>query len=136
MMHCDSVDVVRESQAEISHIQGGDGATVGNIQHLRPIRSEDLSHQSAGKLIMPGGNGRVSCEDALPPNLLNVGFRGRPQLGVSKTLLKQREREQRSVSFIQMKNRNVHVPQSTEHFDAANAENCLLAETIACIASV
>jgi hypothetical protein len=109
---------------------------VCRIEDTRTIRSENLGHQFARELIEPGGYGRMSRENALPPHLTDIRLGGRRKIGVAETFFEQCEREQRSVTLVHVKDGHILIPEAPEYLDASDSKHYFLAEPVMHIAAI
>src|SRR5450759_4011901 len=106
------------------------------IEDTRTIRSENLCHQLARELIEPGGYGRMSREDALPPHFTDIRFGGRCEISVAETFFEQCEREQRSVTLVHLEDGHILIPKASEDLDATDSKHDFLAEPVMLITSI
>ena len=97
---------------------------------------ENARYQIERKLIVSGRNRRMSCENALPPDRLNIIVCNRCSAGLSRRLIEQLDREQTGMPLVHMKTVNAFIAQSSKYFYAAYTEDRFLAKAVPLISSV
>src|SRR5947207_233345 len=71
-MHRNSVDVMREPEAEKGHVQNRIRTTMCDVESRCPVPAEDPAHEVPGKLVMPRGHRRMRRENALPAYFIQI----------------------------------------------------------------
>ncbi len=135
VQHGDAVDVAREAQREVGHVeqvvvQGAEAFDGG-----RAVGAEDLAHLVEAELVVAGRDGCVSGEDALLLDGVGVGVRSGAERRRSDAGFEQANGEERGVALVHVTNLRLHA-EGVQEVNAAEAENGLLAETVVSVAAV
>ena len=135
VLHGHAVGVAGEAQGQQGHIQHAIAKTALLFKASRAVAAQDADGLLGGETVVAGGHRGMGGEDAPLPHLFDVGFRGRAQRPAAQLALKQRQRQQRRVALIHMKDIDP-VAQSAGHAQPAHAENNLLLQAVVGVAAV
>jgi len=99
MMHRHAVDIVRESEGDVSHVEAPvDGSA--SMEQFQVGVAQYLSHQLAVELIVAGRNRRMGGEDAVCADSLNVLVGWAGSLSGVQLPLEQAEGQQRGMALV------------------------------------
>ena len=135
VQHGDAVDVAREAQGEVGHVeqvvvQGAEALDGGGA-----VGAEDLAHLVEAELVVAGGDGGVGGEDALLLDGFGVGLGGGAEGSGSNAGFEQADGEKGGVALVHVADFGLHA-EGVQEVNAAEAEDGLLAEAIVGVATV
>jgi hypothetical protein len=123
-------------RCEVGHVQTAVWAALGGPEEAAGAVAQDGADQLLSELVVPGRNGRVGREDALPAYRLDILLRrllGRTPVEV---FAQQLERQQCGVPLVHVVARDGAVPAPGEHARAPGPEHDLLRQPVSIVAAV
>ena len=135
MLHGDAVDVAREAQGEIGHVEQRIVQASEALDGVAALCAEHGIHLVCAELVVPGGDGGVGGEDAELGDGVDVFFGGLVERCGTEALLQQADAEQRGVALVHVVDLGLDAERA-QHGDAAEAEHGLLTEAVVGVAAV
>ncbi len=94
MRHRDAVDIPRETQRHVGHVQYAVQQTPRRLELGHALGTQHVHGQIAGKLVMAGGHRRVGREHAPLPDRLDLLVGNRSAAGLGQPILQQGQGEE------------------------------------------
>ncbi len=135
VLHGDAVDESREAQGDVRHIHEAVVEAAELVDGGAAVVAEDLVHLVDAELIVAGGDGGVSGEDALLANGFDVGFGCVLERSAVELIFEETDREEGSVALVHVIDLGF-TAKGVEKSDAAESEDGLLTEAVVGVAAV
>ncbi len=100
VLHGDAVDEAREAQGDVGHVHQAIVQTTKLVDGGGAVVAEDLVHLVDAELVVTGGNGSVSGEDALLADEVDVGFGRLLERFAGEVVFEQADGEESGVALV------------------------------------
>ena len=135
VLHGDAVDEARETQGDIGHVHEAIVKTAELLDGSAAVVAENLVHLVDAELVVAGGDGSVSGEDALLTDGFDIGFGSVFEGNAGEVIFEKADGQQGRVALIHV----IDLGSTGKRFEksyAAEAEHGLLTEAVVGVAAV